>query len=627
MAIQFLPMPAIAYPQNAMINFAPMNQALQFHANNQLERGRFGLQQNADLREQEMHPLRMDQTRAQTGLANAHGDYYTGQNRRADAMHPFEVEHRRAQTGLTRAQTGMSAAHANLYNSQATAAGEALALRRRQLDALELQRDRGFTLQMLQSLSAAQTPEQFAVVARALAPRLRRVPTFNERDTLLATLGDALEEYDVVPGPDGQVQRVPRGFTADVSAAMRGLDAQTPNVAAASMGAGGVGGLRTMIPPAGQASAQPQTGAAGMTDADIFRRFPVLAPQGTLSLGAPQPAHAAPPPPTLGPAPVTRPPQGLAPAGPPQPANAIAPRPGMVPVVAGGSGNAMVQPVMAPGGMLPPVVGGSQPVQGAPVPAQGPVPRNATAMRQGAVAEIEAQYGAPSTWGQSGAQPPPFSVIQRYWQIVHGGRPPSGMQFAADGTLQPIPGAPQRGGGRGGGSNAAANAATIMGETVPQIENAAEYMLNSNSALNVLAQVPGAQMLGITGFNNARSTLEFGTSTIMHALSGATTTQREFERYVQAFLPNASDLDNVRRYKINSLMMVVRAVQARASGGAISDETMAPIRREMLRRQRELLGLSSQAGGAATGPPGGTGGWGGAGSMSTQDIINNLGRR
>ena len=48
MSIQFLPMPAIAYPQNAMINFQPMNQALQFYANNQLERGRFGLQQNAD---------------------------------------------------------------------------------------------------------------------------------------------------------------------------------------------------------------------------------------------------------------------------------------------------------------------------------------------------------------------------------------------------------------------------------------------------------------------------------------------------------------------------------------------------------------------------------------------------
>lgn len=617
--VQFLPMPAIAYPQNAMINFQPMNQSLQFMAQNNMDRARFGLQQNADLRAQEMHPLAMDQTRAQTNLANAHGDYYTGQNLRANEMQPEEIRHRRAQTRLLGAQAGMTNAHARLYDAQSTGVGEAAALRRRQLESLELQRDRGFTRQMLQQLAAAQTPQQFDVVARALAPRLRRMPSFNERDTLLATLGDALEEYDMVPGPDGQVQRVSRGFSPDVSAAMRGLDPASPNVAAASMGQGGVGGLRMMVPPG-----QPPPPQNQMPTDEIFRRFPVLAPQPG---GQPSAAIPQPPPASAWQAPMRPLAVVIPPAQPaqPSPPNALA----------GPAGGGMLQPVAAPGSVLPPFVGGG----GVPMPAQGgpqqppvvggPVSRMPGGNRRGDLAEIEAQYGAPATWGQNGRQPPPHSMIQRYWQSVHGGRPPSGMQFQADGSLQPIPGAPQRGAGRGsGGSNAAANATQILAETVPMMENAVEYMLGSNAVVNALSQVPGAQAAGLTGFPSARSTLEFGTSAIMHSLSGATTTQREFERYVNAFLPTATDLDAVRRYKLNSLMMIVRAVQARSSSGAVTDDAMAPVRRQMLRAQRELLGLQNSGQGPAGGSPApAAGGWGGAGSMSTQDIINSLGRR
>jgi len=100
-------MPAIAYPQNAMINFAPMNQALQFYANNQLERGRFGLQQNADLREQEMHPLRMDRERATTaGL--------WGAENRAQERQPYELRHLTAQTNQANAGAGLTSTQAQL---------------------------------------------------------------------------------------------------------------------------------------------------------------------------------------------------------------------------------------------------------------------------------------------------------------------------------------------------------------------------------------------------------------------------------------------------------------------------------------------------------------------------------
>jgi len=101
MTVQFLPLPAIAYPQNAMINFAPMNQALQFSAQNALDRARFGLQENADLRAQEMHPLQMAYQQAQTaGL--------TGQESRAQQRQPYELRQLTAQTSLLGAQAAAS---------------------------------------------------------------------------------------------------------------------------------------------------------------------------------------------------------------------------------------------------------------------------------------------------------------------------------------------------------------------------------------------------------------------------------------------------------------------------------------------------------------------------------------
>lgn len=388
-------------------------------------------------------------------------------------------------------------------------------------------------------------------------------------------------------------------------------------VAAAGATSGGVSGLRAMIHqnPNGIA---PNPAAANLNNDALTQFLPGARPPARPRPGPDMfmPSVGGPPPP--------------APAVPPLPAGpAAAPQP------AGG----IAQPVAAPGGVPPPVVGGpgaAVPVQGSPGDRPRPVARGAMAQQQQMIDEIEQQYGQPNTWGQNGAQSPPHSVIQRYWRAVRGGRAINGYDYAADGTFVPIGGAPQRGGGgggRGGGSsNASANATQVLAETVPQMENAAEYILGSNVFANMAGQVPGAQMLGVTGFNNARSSLVFGTAAIMHSLSGATTTEREFQRYVDAFLPSANDMDNVRRYKLNSLMMIVRSIQARARGGAVTDDAMAPVRLQMLRQQRELLGLQNggqiQAGSQAgsTPRPATGGGWGSAGGMSTQDILNGLRR-
>lgn len=114
--VQFMPLPALAFPQNAMINFSPMNQSLQFMAQNNLARAQFGLAENADQRAQEMHPLQMDQTRAQTGLIGAQTQASVGGERRADAMHPLQMAYQRAQTGLV----GTQAASMRDANTRAT---------------------------------------------------------------------------------------------------------------------------------------------------------------------------------------------------------------------------------------------------------------------------------------------------------------------------------------------------------------------------------------------------------------------------------------------------------------------------------------------------------------------------
>lgn len=137
MAIQFLPLPAISFPQNAMINFAPMNQALQFSAQNALDRARFGLQENQDIRAQEMHPLQMAYQQAQTaGL--------TGQEARAQERQPYDLRQLTAQTGLLGAQTaasrGQEARAAELHvpalQLSQTNAANATDQRQQQMDAL-----------------------------------------------------------------------------------------------------------------------------------------------------------------------------------------------------------------------------------------------------------------------------------------------------------------------------------------------------------------------------------------------------------------------------------------------------------------------------------------------------------
>lgn len=558
-------------------------------------------------------------------------------------------QHRRAQLAETRRLHNAQIAH---LTTQDAAIGETQEMRRRQMDAQNLSRDRGFTLQSLSALSRARTPEEFQLVAQSLRPMLGRLPRFEERDRILQSAMDSLEEFDMGTDEQGRPQRISRGWSPMVLAAIGPAGAGAPEGQPQAQPAAPP--QRPVNPNAimdaaaaitnDLAAANRRLGLPGVPRMDIPVN-PSLqdAPAGALNQALP----GAPPPvqPRVQPLQV---PAGMAVA--PPVAGTAQPPPGLrmvagdgAPAIAGpvGMGRPPVVPIAAPGGLPPGVVA---PPQGGPVPVQGsgaPPARRPTggvmAGQQAMVDEIEQQYGAPNTWGQNGTQPPPFSVIQRYWRAVHGGRAVTGHQYTAQGTLEPIGGAPQRGGGggRGGGSsNASANAAQVLAETVPMIENAAEYMLGSNVVGNTLSQIPGASIVGATGFNNARGTLEFGTSAIMHSLSGATTTQREFERYVTAFLPNATDMDNVRRYKLNSLMMIVRAVQARTAGGSISDDDMMPVRREMLRQQRLLLGLQ-QNGGTAPGPgrpsaaPGSpprpaTGGWGGAGGVSTQDLLNGL---
>lgn len=564
----------------------------------------FGSRQNA---------IRISMTAAEN-LAQQHRVALLGEQRR---MHDAQIAHMRAQD--------------RRLDDRSAIELETVEMRRRQLDAQNLSRDRNFTLQSLTALSRARTPQEFQLVAQTLRPFLGRVPRFEERDRLIQSAMDSLEEFDMVPDETGRPSRVSRGWSPVVLAAIGPAGVGVPQgqpqaappappSAMAQIGAvGGVGGLRAMVP------ANPN----GIPVNPAFQGADDQALQGLLP-GAPAPQRGSPAQPqSADPWQVPMRPMPVVPGQAAAPGVVVAPP---------ADGRPPVVPIAAPGGLPPGVVvapqGGPIPVQGSAPPARRPV-GGVMAGQQAMVDEIEQQYGPPNTWGQNGAPPPPFSVIQRYWRAVHGGRAVTGHQYTTQGTLEPISGAPQRGGGGGrggGGSNAAANAAQVLAETVPMMENAVEYMLGSNTVGNMISQIPGAQAVGMTGFNNARSTLEFGTSAIMHSLSGATTTQREFERYVAAFLPTATDVDAVRRYKLNSLMMIVRTFQARSSGGGATDEAMLPIRREMLRQQRILLGLQqnggTQAGAPTPAPAAGqrpaAGGWGGAGSVSTQDLLNGL---
>ena len=251
--VQFLPMPAIAYPQNAMINFQPMNQALQFYANNQLERGRFGLQQNADLREQDMHPLRMDQTRAQTaGL--------WGQERRAETMLPLQMDQTRAQTGLTRAQTGLTGVQAVAARDANLRAQDlhvpALGMANNNLAASNLDRDQ----RIAALLAQATTPQQHQMIIGAL--QARRIPIPAGLDTWQGSQQGAANiagpAYTAAQIQDANLRRLnPRLATRDLmdAAAAVGWDVNSPR----GPTPGQAWGLTGQIPQAQPMSGQAQT--------------------------------------------------------------------------------------------------------------------------------------------------------------------------------------------------------------------------------------------------------------------------------------------------------------------------------------------------------------------------------
>lgn len=273
--VQFLPLPAIAYPQNAMINFQPINQALQFSANNQLERGRFGLQQNADLRAQEMHPLQMDQTRAQTGLIGAQTDASRGAETRANQMQPLIMDQTRAQTGLTRANIGQVGAQTQMTN-------------------LQVANERENQAQRLALLfSQAQTPEQHAALLSSLQARRVPIPqqlsTFQGAQAAAATLAgpaytqhqtqmaqlnrlDPLREVDIraqmaqryglMQGMPGYSQYVlggqaPAGATLDNTSRTQILESDQ----AIQSGQNAIGALNQALQLSAQAYAGPTAGA------------------------------------------------------------------------------------------------------------------------------------------------------------------------------------------------------------------------------------------------------------------------------------------------------------------------------------------------------------------------------
>lgn len=120
------------YQANALMNFAPISEAIDSNRKNalmwdsqQLKRDQmaqsasqfdrsFGLQQQASDREGAMAPLRMQQLQAQIKLAQQQGAT-------AAQLAPLQQE-------LMRAQAGMTRAHAELYGAQAKSAGQKDAL-------------------------------------------------------------------------------------------------------------------------------------------------------------------------------------------------------------------------------------------------------------------------------------------------------------------------------------------------------------------------------------------------------------------------------------------------------------------------------------------------------------------
>ncbi len=541
-------------------------------------------------------------------------------------------QHRQAQLAETRR---LHTAQINHMTTQDAAIGETQELRRRQMDAQNLSRDRGFTLQSLSALSRARTPEEFQLVAQSLRPMLGRMPRFEERDRILQSAMDSLEEFDMGTDEQGRPQRISRGWSPMVLAALGPQGAGNPQgqpqpapqggpVAAAGATSGGVAGLRAMIPqnPNGIA---PNPAAANLDNGALSQFLP----------GARPPARPQPGPDTFMPS-----------AGAPAPA---APAPQAAPAAPQPFGG-IAQPVAAPGGIPPPVVGSpgaAVPVQGAPAGGGGPQRgyRGPLGARREIVEEIEQQYGAPATWGQGGNQRPPDSVMQRYWQAFHGRSPDRGRMFSPDGASVPIPTRGGEGGGGSGGTGASANARRLIPDILNRLEITGSYLQTTSIPGQVVDQYGGpvSQWLGGGRFQQAMNDYGEATRVIMHALSGATTTLREFDHYVEMFTPRATDTAEVRLLKHNRITGALRTLLG--VNEQYTDSNLNDFRHYLRRNIQDYYGISDaelsrlrgrfaqgQASGAPApqngpnAPPSNTSGWGSAGSMSTQDILNGLRR-
>ena len=570
-------------------------------------------------------------------------------------------QHRRAQLGEQRrfhdAQIAHLRAQDRRLDDRSAIDLENVELRRRQLDAQNLSRDRGFTLQSLTALSRSRTPEEFQLVAQTLRPFLGRVPRFEERDRLIQSAMDSLEEFDMVPDENGRPSRVSRGWSPMVLAAIGpsgvGAPAGQPQAAPAPPPQRPVNpnaimdAMVDITPMMSRLNARANLPGVPRLDIPVN---PSLqdAPAGALNQalpGAPPQQQASPGQPVA--RPLQAPGMVVAPpaAGPAQLPPGVAMMAGDgAPAIAGpiGMGRPPVVQVAAPGGLPPGVVA---PQGGASVPVQGRRP-NAGVMagQQAMIEEIEQQYGAPNTWGQNGAPAPPFSVVQRYYRAARGGRPPQGYDYGSDGSLVAIGGAPQRGGGRGGdggGNTATANARRLIPDVINRLDITGAYLQSTSVPGQVIDSYGGPLSMWAGGGRFQQAQADYGEATriVMTALSGATNTIREFEHYNSMFTPRPTDTAEVRLLKHNRVTGALRTLMGVT--GDFTDENLADFRRYLRRHTQDYYGVSASdmarfqtRGGQApgtqqqTGTPGSprpaTGGWGGAGGVSTQDLLNGL---
>ena len=177
----WMPLPAYQMPANAMLNFQPVTDQLNAMVAQAYRERQQRLAENQDTRAAEMHPLQMDQTRAQTGLIGAQTTSSIDANSRANQLQPYQINNLQAQTGLTRAQTGQVGAQTQMTNLQVAGERENQAQRMASLFAM------------------ATTPEQHAALVNSLRSRGVQIPqqlsTFQGSQGAAATLaGPALTQ-------------------------------------------------------------------------------------------------------------------------------------------------------------------------------------------------------------------------------------------------------------------------------------------------------------------------------------------------------------------------------------------------------------------------------------------------